>query len=203
MAFTQQLDIFGNQHLQEQNLMKNGFACMKDYLDSRRLDRVPEHLLNCSDAIKDNRALVLKAITTDGGLFVAVSERLKDDKNLLLVAIENGSNLDYRLNNSPLKFASERLRNDKDIVLTAIHKNSSALEFASDSLKNDKEVVLAAVTDDVRNIKFASKEIQKYVGQGNPRELITYSMKMEELINLGDRKIEPKKQSKPTRTMKI
>ena len=54
------------------------------------------------------------------------SERLRDDKDIVLAALGNDG--------MALEYASERLRDDYGIVLYAIRNNMRALEYASERL---------------------------------------------------------------------
>ena len=64
-------------------------------------------------------------------------ERLKDDKEVVLLALIN--------NGLALREASERLKDDKEVVLRAVGFHPFALFYASERLKDNKEVALIAV----------------------------------------------------------
>jgi hypothetical protein len=70
-------------------------------------------------------------------LFRFISDRLKNDKEVVLAVIKRGGNI--------LKYVSKNFRNDRDIVLPSVKEYGSSLEFASDELKYDREICLSAV----------------------------------------------------------
>ena len=137
-----------------------------------------------SDELKDNKDFIIDLFSSlDSDLLCPkdlsyISEALRDDKELVLLAMKNGY---------CLEFASERLRGDKEVVLAAIKgfdnilamqwwastdrfvfDNYFPLRFASEELRANREVMLAVFTysdyfNDV-NIdifKFVGKELKK------------------------------------------
>jgi len=109
--------------------------------------------------LRDNREVAWEAVHYIPGNLAFVSDRLKDDKALVLEALNEMGDPSYR---ADLKYVSERLRGDRDVVLAAIELDgvgwlrSHSLEYASDLLKNDKPLVLKAVHNDWSNFEFAS-----------------------------------------------
>ncbi|HDR9180263.1 TPA: DUF4116 domain-containing protein [Burkholderia vietnamiensis] len=101
----------------------------------------------------DNKNEVLEWLQDRNGLkFHAVSERLKADRDVILVAVrEFGANLQY---------ASEELRNDKEVVLSALSSWLGSLRHASANLRSDKEVVAIAIKKNQNNLQYASEEIK-------------------------------------------
>lgn len=64
-----------------------------------------------SDALRNDRDLVMTAVTGCGPALEFAAERLIDDKEVVLAAV----NADREV----IKFASDRLRNDIDVVAAA------------------------------------------------------------------------------------
>lgn len=96
-----------------------------------------------------------------GSILAHVSDRLRDNKKVVLASIEHETEFS-------LKDVSERLQDDKEIVLKAIKKNSSNFKYASEDLRNDREVVYAAIKErdqnfDSKLLKYASEDLQKIV----------------------------------------
>lgn len=101
-----------------------------------------------SEKWRDNEEIVRSVVSEYGELLEFASERLKDDKKIVLEAIECKCNDMWfgrgNIPQSPLKYASGRLKDDDEIVLKAIMKNNEALRFASKRLKNKyKKVVIS------------------------------------------------------------
>jgi hypothetical protein len=90
---------------------------------------------------------VLAAVKDDAEALEHASDRMKDDKDVVLAA----SSLDY---------ASDRLRNDKDAVLAAVKIYGLTLEWVSDRMKDDTDAVLAAVKQDGAALEHASARLQ-------------------------------------------
>jgi uncharacterized protein YdeI (YjbR/CyaY-like superfamily) len=101
---------------------------------------------------KQDREVVLVAVTQDGEALVYVSEELKQDKEIVLAAVTQYGWV--------LEYASKELKQDKEIVLAAVTQNGRVLESASEELKQDKEVVLAAVTQDGLALEYASEDLK-------------------------------------------
>jgi hypothetical protein len=86
--------------------------------------------------LRDDKDVVLCAVIKDGKCLVDASERLKDDVDIVLAAINDEAN------NNNLEFASERLKSDQEIVLKALEKNRSAIIHMSNDLINDRNFIL-------------------------------------------------------------
>ena len=97
-----------------------------------------EILSLASAEIRDDKSIVLKAVSQDGDSLEYASDKLKNDREVVLVAVLNSGRT--------LKYASDELKNDKEVVLLAVYDDGRALKYASDQLKNDKEVVRVAVS---------------------------------------------------------
>jgi len=108
--------------------------------------------------LKDDKEVVMAAVSYEGGALRYASESLKNDKEVVMTAVSN--------NGSALSAASRSLRNDKEVVMAAVSAVSKgiykALSSASDSLKNDKEVVMAAVSNTGISLEYASESLKNY-----------------------------------------
>jgi len=73
-----------------------------------------------------------------------LSDKLKDDKEIALIAVDDfGGNIKY-LNN---------LKNDYDVASKAIERNGGNMRYLGDELKNNKELGLKAVENHGSNIR--------------------------------------------------
>ena len=102
--------------------------------------------------MRDDKDVVLEAVSKNRYALFYASERLRDDKEVVLEAV--------RYNENALDYASERLKDDKDVVLGAVKDFGNALFYASERLKDDKEVVLEAVQRHGYALKFVSKRLK-------------------------------------------
>ena len=118
----------------------------------------PSLFLVLNNDLKNNKEIVLEAVTTWGYLLQYASKELQKDREIVLAAITQCG--------TSLQFASEEFKKDKKIVLIAVNKSGYALQYASKELRNDKEIVLAAFKQNCYALKYASKELQ------NDKEII-------------------------------
>jgi hypothetical protein len=79
------------------------------------------------------------AVKHDGYALQFASEDLKNDRELVLAAVNRSS--------QALSFSSERLRNDREVVLAAVSKQGNEMRYASEELKNDNEILIVAVAN--------------------------------------------------------
>jgi hypothetical protein len=79
----------------------------------------------------DDKKLMLTLLETDTNLFFIASDRLKDDKDIVMAALNNAGG------HSILSLASERLRNDKDVILNAFKNDIHSVSKASVLLRSD------------------------------------------------------------------
>ena len=104
---------------------------------------------------RDNERLVKIAVSDylNPNVFGYASDRLKDDKEVLLKAAKNDG--------QSLYFASQSLRADKEVVLEAVKNKAIILKYASKELRNDKDVAIAAVTQNKKSLSYISDELKK------------------------------------------
>lgn len=151
-----------------------------------------------SDRLKDNREVVIAAVTCLGTNFQYASERLRDDDEIVMIAMQQSAYM--------IKHASERINNNKDyalfacnqkadniwtvlpiykedydVVLATVNSSGSLLREASDNLRNDKTIVLAACKQNSSAIKFASEEIQAEIGSNDPVQYLQSFLQQEKL----------------------
>jgi hypothetical protein len=117
------------------------YAVMKE---GRNLKYAPADL-------RDDFDLVLTAVKESDCLSF-VSDRLKDDSNVVLAAVTNQG--------LALQYASERLRDDETIVIPAIAANGQAFQYASDRLRGEKKIALEAFKTAGDQLQYASEELR-------------------------------------------
>lgn len=122
-------------------------------------------------SLKDDKEFVLKVINRyhGGSSLPYLSDRLRDDKQVVLFALQRGGSLEG---------AGDRLKNDKEVVtaaMTPVHHptrkamyrtpGSSDFMYASDEIKDDEGMVklamLKAIGMQISPLKYASKRIKK------------------------------------------
>lgn len=86
-----------------------------------------------------NKKALLKKLEGCGCALEYASDKLKDDKSIVLTAIN--------YDELAIMYASDRLKNDIEVVFEAVKKNNWAIYFASKDIKelcgnNNPEIVL-------------------------------------------------------------
>ena len=138
-----------------------------------------------SNRLKDDKDVVIAAVSVSYEFFRYVSDRLKNDKDVIMAAIKNSEKskftLSYMFDNMPeafkkdkdimmefvlkdyrfLKDSPDEIKDNKDFVMSIISKSGGILKYVSDNLKNDKDVVKAAVDEYWENFQYASDDIRK------------------------------------------
>lgn len=98
----------------------------------------------------NNKELMLNIINQDSETIFYVSERLKNDKDIALLAVKkDGNNLKYLTN----------LKDNYEIVLEAVKQSGEALVYASKRLKNNRVIALTAINNNCNSYKFLSKQL--------------------------------------------
>lgn len=81
------------------------------------------------DKFRDDKRVVLEAISFKGVALNGASERLRNDKEVVLKAVKK-----YGYS---LQFASEALKQDKEVVLAAIKENPRSIDFAHRKIRDE------------------------------------------------------------------
>ena len=123
-----------------------------------------------SEELKSNKEFMIKAIElTEGEAFAKASDTLKNDKEIVLIAVKNCSPPHQCDPTIVLAYASDQMKADKDVVLAAVRRNGWSLNYASEELKADRDVVLVATINNPWSLTYASptlradKEFMMYV----------------------------------------
>lgn len=81
------------------------------------------------------------AVQNDGRALEGVSDRLKDNKEIVKIAVQNEG--------VALRYASDRLKNDVEIVKDAISNDYHAIDFIGEEARNNKDVLLTAIENEI------------------------------------------------------
>jgi len=101
---------------------------------------LPAHILQHTNPdLTNTKKFMMQVVKIDGFLINNAIEQLKNDKDMILAAIESTHNEIF------LKNVNQELRNNKDFMLKAVSLSSGALEYASNKLRNDKNFILDAI----------------------------------------------------------
>jgi hypothetical protein len=121
----------------------------------------PSNLSVMSDQIKNNKEIVLRAVSvSSGAALLDASDTLRNDANFVLSFIKHHPRA--------LKFASEHLRNNREFIAKALRQNPIVLRHVSDAFKDDLKIIgIAVVSLKKQNrrgsvLQFASERIRNY-----------------------------------------
>ena len=109
-------------------------------------------LRNATNELKDDRQVVMAAVTERGLALIHASDNLKGNKEVVLAAVANDG--------LALRLATEQLQGDLQVVLAACQQTGQALQYASNELQGDRKVVLAAVSQAGQALQFASHPLR-------------------------------------------
>ena len=119
-----------------------------------------------------------EVVKKKGNFIYFANEKLRDDEELVKIAIKFGdcnlSNISERLRNNPemviwaiennrpakLRHAGEIAKDNFDVIKTAVCRQGTALDWASDRLKDNNEIVKLAVNEDPYALQYASNRIR-------------------------------------------
>jgi hypothetical protein len=89
------------------------------------------------EALRDDKALVLRAIANTPQAFVFASDRLKKDREVVLEAVRRSGAL--------VRDVNDALRDDDEVARAALRSDPQNLRFLSDRLRGDKDFVVNGV----------------------------------------------------------
>ena len=108
----------------------------KEYLLKVVADKETAPFLEfATEALRDDKEIILTAVKKEGQALYYASEKLRDDREVVLEAVKN-KGLIY-------KYASKRLRADKELAIEAIHNDKRAYSYVVEELKEDESIKAA------------------------------------------------------------
>jgi len=121
--------------------------------NSAFIDKLPE-------CFKQDRKLLIKALTIDPNQFQFASEIIHNDKMFIERAI--------KINADILKFVSPEVKSDENFMEDAIYINRDSLKYCSWSLLDNKLFMKKMIDLDSNNYQFASDRIKSMVDFAQP-----------------------------------
>ena len=104
-----------------------------------------------SNILKNDKEVVLTAVSNYGYALMHASSLLKSDREVIIAAVKNDG--------LALQFANN-FNSDLFIVLAALSQNGTALEFVDPGLRDNDEVVQFAIKENVQAYTYSSKRIK-------------------------------------------
>ena len=92
-----------------------------------------------SEALRNDKEVVLAAVKQNGYALHFASEKLKNNKDFVLDCIKQHPHFSYTIGRLTSTI-SKQLSNDKDVIMAAVNNYGLALEYASERLKDDKKL---------------------------------------------------------------
>ena len=101
-----------------------------------------------SKKIRDDYDVAMKACQSHPYAFEFLSDRLRDNKNVLLKALESKRESWVK----PVEYASDRLKNDKEIIKKSVAIHEFSFNYASKALQNDIPFIIELLDINLRVI---------------------------------------------------
>ena len=95
-------------------------------------------LENLDDIFKNDREIVMAAVSINGNTLKYASEALKNDRELVLEAVKKDA--------SALEHASYELKTDKDFIISIMAFNNDALKYVPSQLREELQIKESIVT---------------------------------------------------------
>jgi len=134
---------------------------LRDALSAREyLEQHGRSLKFCSEALRRDKATVLRAISQSADAFEFAHESLRGDREFLLESAAVGAAP------SVLRHADARIRADPEVVLAFVSRDGRAMEFAEPRLKNDPSFVSRAF----RKAKVYPASVFEFAGDAPRRD---------------------------------
>lgn len=107
-----------------------------------------------TDRLKNNKEFIKKILVKNGRALQYLSAKYQDDKELVLLAIQD---------NDSLQYVSKRLKNDQEVIKACfnVHNNHSVLRDIGVHLKADIDFMLPFLKIEPKSFIYCSEEIRK------------------------------------------
>lgn len=146
----------------------------------------PASILDLDNSYRNNKELILLAITSNPNAIQYASERLKGDAEVVLSSFKGlnaASAFQYasaelkndllfikkavQINGLIIQYVGKEIKKDKEISLLAVQQNGAALQYLFKKFKKDKEVILKAIQQNGDAFMFS-----KLNGYQSPQEIV-------------------------------
>ena len=141
-------------HKRKEVLIKDYMAKLQACMPLCKMEKKAEVLADASADLKQDRELVLAAVTLCGSSLCHVSSSMKNDRVVVAAAVQQ--------NGACLCYASKNLLHDSELGAAAVEQGGlftidpEACVHPVQALQNNRGVVLALVNKDIRQLQYAS-----------------------------------------------
>jgi hypothetical protein len=112
----------------------------------------PDIYLKDYNRFKDDRGVVLVAVSGNGAILIEVSSKFQDDKLVVTDAVRNYP--------GAIAYASERLKNDPAFIIDLYKKTDVSYQALPTDIRNNEDVVIAMIKRDAGRFQFVSYELK-------------------------------------------
>ena len=120
-----------------------------------RVKRDATYIRYASDRLKDDKEVVMAAMNSAYSyqeIFKHISKRLQSQLSVIIKGVSTDKSI--------YKSLPKNTRFKKQVTLAAVSKNGDSLRFTSNELKDNYQVVKAAIINAGHSIKYASKRLK-------------------------------------------
>ncbi len=103
---------------------------------------------------KNDKSLIKAAVKENGMLLQNLPIELKDDKEIVLLALQEDTE-------GILEYASTRLQDDYDVVKQSLKVDGLNLAYASERMQDNRDLVLLAIKEYGGALSYASERLQR------------------------------------------
>jgi len=153
----------------------NSNASNKDYVPSALMNDVEVisaavkagwSIDKVPEDLKNNKNVLMAAVQNNPRNYEKLLDDQRNDEEILLAAMESKKGGSFY---SPFQFASDELKSNKELILKVLSHNGNSLEYVQDALKKDKEIVLEAAKQDGYSLRHADESFRQ------DREIVLYA----------------------------
>ena len=135
----------------------------REILNVKSKSRKP--LLEKLPQLNDNKSFVISLIKENPQNYKFVSDRLKNDFSVAIIALEKDGLL--------LEFAGNKIKQNRSLTALAVKNNGLALEFADPKFQDDNDIVAIAMAQNIYAKSFVGEKMKlKFYSEKKKQTLI-------------------------------
>ena len=119
-----------------------------------------------SEDLKNDKNILIAAVQRDNRSYEKLSDEQKNDEEILLAAMGSKNGGSFYI---PFAFASDELKSNKKVVLKVLSYNGNSLEYVQNELKKDREIILEAAKQSGYSLQHADESFRQ------DREIVMYA----------------------------
>jgi hypothetical protein len=116
--------------------------------------------LEFAPKLQSRKSIALIAVTQDGAALRCVALNLRNDRDIVLAAVNHAPHRHTQQKKSYITYASVEMKDDVEVMTAAVARNGLTLKFGGNKARGDRGVVLAAVSNNGEALQYASDELK-------------------------------------------